>query len=144
MKIFNYIFVGYAILRGDYFHMLEATAVFLSGAAIYGTIELVSRGWTHWSMLLAGGICMSIMYRIANHTHFRLWQKWVLSAAVITTVEFLSGVLFNLHLQWHIWDYSARAFNLMGQICPAYTATWLAISVPGIWLCGKFHSLLNQ
>ena len=124
--------------------MLEFSAVFLYGAAIYGTIEMLSRGWTHWSMLLAGGICMSIMYRIANRTPYRLWQKWVLSAGVITTVEFLLGVIFNLYLNWHIWDYSTRSYNLMGQICPAYTAMWLGLSVPGIWLCGKLHSLLHQ
>ena len=124
--------------------MLEFSAVFLSGAAIYGTIETLSRGWTHWSMLLAGGICMSIMYRIANRTPYRLWQKWVLSAAVITTVEFLLGVIFNLYLNWHIWDYSTRSCNLMGQICPAYTAMWLGLSVPGIWLCGKLYFLLHQ
>ena len=92
------IFVGYAIQRGDFFHMFETTAVFLSGAAIYGTIEMLSRGWTHWSMLLAGGICMTIMYHIANRAHYPIWQKWVLSAAVITTVEFLLGVFFNMHL----------------------------------------------
>ena len=136
-------FVGYAIFRGDFFHMIETTAIFLSGAAIYGTIETLSRGWTHWSMLLAGGVSMSIMYHIANRSHFPLWQKWVLSAAVITTIEFLCGLLFNIYLNWHIWDYSSRAFNLMGQICPAYTCMWLAISVPGIWLCGKFRSLLH-
>jgi uncharacterized membrane protein len=124
--------------------MFETTAVFLSGAAIYGTIEMLSRGWTHWSMLLAGGICMTIMYHIANRAHYPIWQKWVLSAAVITTVEFLLGVFFNMHLNWHIWDYSSRAYNLLGQICPAYSCIWLALSVPGIWICGKLYSLLHQ
>lgn len=124
--------------------MLEFTAVFLSGAAIYGSIELLSRGWTHWSMLLAGGICICIMYRTANHTGYPLWQKWVLSAAVITTVEFFCGVIFNLQLGLHIWDYSSRAYNLLGQICPAYTFIWLGLSVPGIRLCTSLHSLLHQ
>ena len=124
--------------------MLEFSAVFLSGAAIYGTIETLSRGWTHWSMLLAGGICMSIMYRIANRTPYRLWQKWVLSAAVITTVEFLLGVIFNLYLNWHIWDYSDRQFNLLGQICPVYCLIWLGLSVPGEWFCRKLRGLFDQ
>lgn len=123
--------------------IIERSAIFLLGSAIYGSIELLSRGWTHWSMLLAGGICISMMYRIANHTHFPIWQKWILSAAVITTVEFLCGVLFNLHLQWHIWDYSSKAYNLLGQICPAYSFMWLCISVPGVWLCSRLHKLLR-
>ena len=137
-------FVGYAILRGDFINMMERCAVFTFGAAVYGTIELLTRGWTHWSMLLAGGICLSIMYFTANNTAFSLWQKWILSAAVITTVEFLCGVLFNLRLGWYIWDYSSRPNNLLGQICPAYTMIWLGISVPGIWICNQLNKLWNQ
>ena len=118
--------------------MLEFSAVFLSGAAIYGTIETLSRGWTHWSMLLAGGICMSIMYRIANRTPYRLWQKWVLSAAVITTVEFLLGVIFNLYLNWHIWDYSTRPYNLMGRYAlPTLPCGWVYLS-RGFGYVGSF------
>ena len=124
--------------------MLELTAVFLSGAAIYGSVELLSRGWTHWSMLLAGGICVCIMYHTANKTNYPLWQKYILSAAVITTVEFLCGLLFNRYLGMHIWDYSSRPYNLLGQICPAYTLIWLGMSVPGIWICRQLHTLLHQ
>lgn len=124
--------------------MLEFLSVFLSGAALYGTIELLSRGWTHWSMLLAGGVCLSIMYCTANRSRFPLWQQWVLSAAVITTVEFVWGAFFNLILGWQIWDYSARAFNLMGQICPAYSMMWLGLSVPGIMGCKGLYRLLHQ
>ena len=125
------------------FMIMERGAVFTIGAAIYGSIELLSRGWTHWSMLLAGGICISIMYCAACSPALRLWQKWIISAVIITTVEFFSGILFNLHLGWHIWDYSARPYNLLGQICPAYTMIWLGISVPGIWLCRQMHKLLH-
>lgn len=124
--------------------ILERISVFLLGSAIYGSIELISRGWTHWSMLLAGGICISMMYCITNQCGFPIWQKWVLCAAVITTVEFLCGILFNLHLKWHIWDYSAKAYNLMGQICPAYSFIWLCISVPGVWMCRFLHKFLHQ
>lgn len=126
------------------FQMIEFAAVFFSGAALYGTIELLSRGWTHWSMLLAGGLCASIMYLAANKSRLRLWQQWVLSAAVITTVEFLWGVFFNLMLGWQIWDYSARSYNLMGQICPAYSFLWLSLSVPGISGCKALYRLLHQ
>ena len=120
--------------------MFELPAIFLTGAALYGSIEILSRGWTHWSMLLAGGICVSAIYCIANFSPIALWKKWVLCAAVITTVEFLSGILFNLQLGWHIWDYSDRSFNLLGQICLAYSAVWLVLSVPGEWLCRKLRS----
>ena len=123
--------------------MLKHTAVFLIGSALYGTIELLSRGWTHWSMLLAGGVCTCIMYLLTNHTRLALWQKWILSAATITTIEFICGVIFNLYLHWHIWDYSSRPYNILGQICPNYTLVWLGISVPGVWLCKQMHRLFS-
>ena len=124
-------------------HTLKHTAVFLIGAALYGTIELASRGWTHWSMLLAGGLCINFMYLIENATSLPYWKKWILSAIIITLVEFLCGIVFNLYLNWHIWDYSQKPYNILGQICPNYTLMWLGLSVPGIWLCRKLHELLN-
>ena len=93
-------------------------------------------------MLVAGGICGCIMYWIANYSRFPLWQQWILCAGIITTVEFLSGVIVNLWLGWGIWDYGAMPFNLMGQICPAFTLVWLGISIPGIWLCRMLHTLV--
>lgn len=124
--------------------MLELPVIFLTGAALYGSVEILSRGWTHWSMLLAGGICVTMMYCIANFSRFQLWQKWILCAAIITTVEFLSGIIFNLQLGWHIWDYSDRQFNLLGQICPVYCLIWLGLSVPGEWFCRKLRGLFDQ
>jgi len=137
------LFGGYANIRGDILIILERSIIFLLGSVIYGSIELLSRGWTHWSMLLAGGICISLMYYITNHTTFSIWQKWVLSSAIITTVEFICGIIFNLHLNWHIWDYTDRAYNLMGQICPTYSIIWLGLSVPGVWLCKQLHKMIH-
>lgn len=124
--------------------MFQSIVVFLMGAGIYGTIELLYRGWTHWSMLLAGGICICLMFRIANCPVFSPMQKWILSAAVITTVEFVSGIFLNLLLGWQIWDYSAHTGNLLGQICPTYCLMWLGISIPGIWFCKQLSRFLAQ
>ncbi len=123
--------------------ILELPATFAVGALVYGTIEILTRGWTHWSMLLAGGICVCTMYYAANFTRLPHWQKWILSAMIITTVEFLCGILFNLRLGWHIWDYSTRPMNLLGQICPKYTFIWLCLSIPGEWLCRILHRFLK-
>ena len=143
IKIFKLLFGGYAKNRGDFLKILERSAIFLTGAVIYGTIELLSRGWTHWSMLMAGGICITMMYVIANQSEVHICKKWILCAAVITTVEFICGIIFNLMLNWHIWDYTNRAYNLLGQICPTYSFMWLGLSVPGVWLCKKLHILFH-
>ena len=36
--------------KGD--ETMEYLVVYLSGAALYGLLELSWRGWTHWTMLL--------------------------------------------------------------------------------------------
>lgn len=120
---------------------LEYTAVYLTGAAGYGALELLWRGWTHWTMLVVGGLCLCVMYVLANDTKFPRWQMWVLSAVFITTAEFVSGGIVNIALGWQVWDYTAMPGNLLGQICPLYCLLWLGLSVPGIWFCtqlGKF------
>ena len=122
---------------------MEYLLVYLSGAALYGLMELCWRGWTHWSMLLAGAVCGCMMYWVANFSRLPLWQEWILCAELITTVEFFSGVVLNLWLGWNIWDYSGMRINLLGQICPAFCLVWLGISIPGVWLCRFLRVLVT-
>lgn len=121
----------------------EFGAVWLLGALGYGALELLWRGHTHWTMLLAGGACFSVMYLVATRTDFPLWQKWIACAACITAVEFVTGCIVNLRLGWGVWDYSALPGNLCGQICLLYSAFWLILSVPGVWACEQLRRLLS-
>ena len=103
-------------------------AVFILGAGAYGTMEVLFRGYTHWTMLITGGACVLTMYYL---------QDWILSlpvvlgalagALIITFYEFFVGVLVNLRLGWQVWDYSALPGNVLGQICPAFTAIWFCV-----------------
>ena len=125
--------------KGD--ETMEYLVVYLSGAALYGLLELSWRGWTHWTMLLCGGFCFSLMYLISAAS-LPLWRKCLLCAAAITTVEFFTGCLVNLRLGWQVWDYSAMPFNLLGQICPQFLLLWLSLSLPGLGLCALLRRFL--
>ena len=118
--------------------MAEYAAVFVLGGGIYGVLEILWRGWTHWTMLLCGGVCFAIMYRISASALSGV-KKCVMSAAVITTVEFVTGCVVNLKLGLGVWDYSGQGLNLMGQICPQFALLWLGLSAPGLWLCRAVH-----
>lgn len=120
---------------------LDFLLVYIIGAGLYGLLELLWRGWTHWTMLLCGGACFTLMYLISGFA-VPLWAKCLLSALMISTVEFGTGYLVNITLGWNVWDYSDRAFNIMGQICPMFSLIWLVLSVPGIYLCGGLRRLL--
>lgn len=113
---------------------MEFVLVYIIGGMLYGLTELLWRGWTHWTMLICGGLCFTLMYLISM-SGMELIKKWILSAAAITTVEFFTGCLVNLHLGWQVWDYSNLPYNLLGQICPQFLLLWLALSVPGVALC---------
>lgn len=111
--------------------------LFLIGGRLYTWIELLWRGRTHWTMFMLGGLCFVIMGML-NEYKFA-WQQSlitqsIISAIVITVLEFITGCIVNLWLGWHIWDYSELPFNLMGQICLHFFLLWILFSAAGIIL----------
>ncbi|UOO38430.1 hypothetical protein IZU99_04030 [Oscillospiraceae bacterium CM] len=110
------------------------SSLFLAGGLVYGALELLWRGRTHWSMLLAGGVCAVFLYLIAVKLGEPVWKKWIMGGAVITTVEFVTGILVNIVLGWHVWSYDGNWGNLFGQICLVFALFWVLLSIPGVWL----------
>ena len=122
---------------------MEFFTVFFLGSLSYGLIEILWRGWTHWTMLICGGLCFSLMYGISGLPIAKL-KKYILSAAGIITVEFYAGCILNIFLKMDIWDYSDLPFNILGQICPEYFLLWLILSVPGISFCRMLSGLFRR
>jgi uncharacterized membrane protein len=114
----------------------EYLVIYIIGAFGYPVIEIIVRGYTHWTMSIAGGICFILVYIInVKYKHRSLWLRCLLSALTITAVEFVVGIIVNYFLKWSIWDYSTLPFNILGQICPLFTLYWLLLSFPLIGLC---------
>lgn len=110
---------------------IENLILFLFGGAIYSMIEVIFRGYTHWSMTLTGGLCLLILYRrFTSRPHEPLLMKCLFGAIVITTLEFIAGCIVNLWLGWDVWDYSGLMFNLFGQICLPFSVIWFFITIP--------------
>ena len=120
----------------------EYITVFTLGGLLYGAIEILWRGWTHWTMLICGGICFTLIYCVYS-VPMPLRRKCILCAALVTTVEFLTGCIVNLRLGMMVWDYSALPYNVLGQICPYFTLIWLVLSLPGLWLCRRLRKSLR-
>ena len=117
-------------------YIKKFSVLFVVGAALYSVIEILWRGFTHWTMGVAGGVCLCGIYGINESVCKRSKiGKLALCAVLITVVEFLFGVVVNLILKLNVWDYSNRRFNLLGQICPLYTVLWFLISAPAVALC---------
>ncbi len=113
--------------------LCASLAAVLVGGGAYGLCELLFRGWTHWSMLLAGGVSLLlILWLGCGYTRLR---SWILGMHLISAVEFVSGCVVNLGLGWGIWDYSERPLSLMGQICPLFCLFWFLLSIPAVGVC---------
>lgn len=103
-------------------------AVFILGGAAYAMIEILFRGHTHWSMVLTGGACVVTLYILLDWLNHQPLVMAALAGAIIVTVyEFAVGCIVNLRFGWAVWDYSDMEGNLLGQICPLFTAAWFAL-----------------
>jgi uncharacterized membrane protein len=123
--------------------IFKYAVIIAAGGLLYGAAELTFRGRTHWSMLLAGGFCVLLLYLIAVKSREPFWKKCIMGGAVITTVEFITGIIVNIVLGWNVWNYSTLWANLFGQICLQFSAAWVLLSAPVIWFCLMAESRIN-
>jgi len=100
------------------------------GAVAYGLIEIIVRGYTHWTMALTGGAVMVLIHLINRTKNLSLLTKCLLGATVITSLEFGVGMIVNVALGWNVWDYAEKPLNLWGQICPQFCFAWFFLSIP--------------
>lgn len=108
----------------------------LVGGIIYGLIECLSRGYTHWSMVALGGICF-VAVGLLNEIipwEMPLVAQMLCGCIIITVLEFSTGYIVNIRLGWAVWDYSDRWGNLLGQICPLYSFYWFLLTAVAIVL----------
>lgn len=105
-----------------------------SGGAGYGLLEILWRGYTHISMLIAGGICFWMMIRISK-IKCSNFIKYLTGGLCITLVEFIFGCIVNLWLRLDVWDYSTEPFQFLGQVCIRYMLLWCVVCALIIPIC---------
>lgn len=119
--------------------------MFPIGAFGYGLIEILWRGYTHISMLLAGGICFVTFAKIGEkYRQKTLLAKAVIGSIFVTAIELIFGIIFNIILKKNVWDYSKMPFNFKGQICLLYSFFWIALSLIFIPLSLKVKVRLQK
>ena len=110
--------------------------IFIAGAVGYALLEILWRGFTHWTMALAGGICLTAIFIMNMLVPVSsVFLKELFGALIITAVEYAFGYVFNIVLQWNIWDYSAMPLNIKGQVCLFFTMLWYLICIPVVSIC---------
>ena len=123
----------------------EFFAAFFVGAAVYPVIELMWRGYTHYTMALLGGICMLSLHFInMSFEDCNIFLRAVLGALMISAWELLFGTVLNLLLGLDVWDYSSHRFNLFGQICAPYTFLWFLLCFPAFFVSRYMHIFFEK
>lgn len=116
--------------------LLKYYALGTLGGLIYVFIELMWRGYSHWSMFLLGGICFVALGLINEIIPWGmpLTAQMFIGCVIITSLEFITGCIVNLWLGWDVWDYSDLPYNLLGQISLKSSIGWYFLSSVGIVL----------
>ena len=104
------------------------------GSIVYMSLEILWRGYTHWTMGVLGGICFICLGLINEILSWEtpLVLQMFIGSIIITVLEFITGCIVNLWLGWNVWDYSNLPLNLLGQICLPFSILWYFISAIGI------------
>jgi len=116
--------------------ILKAIILMAVGGMLYALFEIGFRGYTHWTMIIVGGICFYLIGLINEVIpwEMEIWKQCVIGSLVVTAVEFVSGCIINLWLGWGVWDYSDMPFNILGQVCLPVSALWVLLSALAIIL----------
>ncbi len=119
-----------------YNKFLKYSFLFLIGGFAYGAIENIFRGYSHISMLIAGGLSF-VLIGLLNEVYvwnLSLISQMAISSVIITVIEFIMGLIVNVWLKLHVWDYSRLPLNIMGQVSLLFTFIWFLLSLFAIFL----------
>jgi uncharacterized membrane protein len=118
------------------YNVLKYVVIFISGAIIYMGLEMLWRGYTHWTMGLVAGIA-TILIGLINEIFPKdtpLMVQAPIASLIITELEYISGEILNVYLGLNIWDYSQMPFNVDGQVCLPASLFWMIIGLIAVWL----------
>lgn len=125
---------------------LKYLLLFLIGGSLYVLIEILYRGYSHISMFIVGGICLILISLISDLAPFKvpIIVQMIISSILITLIELISGIIINIFLNLHVWDYSSDKFNFLGQICLKASVTWFFLSLPAIYIANFIKSFFKS
>ena len=125
-------------------NILKYFTLFIIGGISYYFIEIIYRGYSHFSMIIVGGICFVLIGAINEFSNKEvpLLLQMILAVLIVDTIELISGIIINKVLILNVWDYSNLRFNLLGQISLRSSIAWLFLSLLAIYMDDLLRYLL--
>ena len=106
----------------------KKSLLFTIGGWGYVGLEMLWRGRSHSSMFLAGGSSFLLLGALDSSAgRMKLPLRAAAGAGIITSVEFLTGILTNR--DYRVWDYRQVPMNYRGQICMPFTLLWMPVGL---------------
>ena len=121
--------------------------LFLIGGITYYFIEILYRGYSHFSMIIVGGLCFILIGSINDFSNkeIPLLLQMFISVFIIDFIELISGIIINKILLLDVWDYSNLRFNFLGQISLRSSIAWFFLSFIAIYVYDLLrHILYNE
>lgn len=115
----------------------KETVLALCGGCLYVLLELLWRGFSHWTMFLLGGACFALIGLLNEVIPWEMplvLQGVIGSLGIVTPLEFLTGCVVNLGLGWGVWDYTDMPLNLLGQVCLPFALLWVPVAMAAVVL----------
>ena len=114
----------------------KVVLLFVFGGLMYMGVEILFRGYTHFSMFFVGGLCFVLVGGINEKLPWNMAfvSQMMIASLLVTAVEFIAGVILNLLLGLGVWDYSSLPYNFLGQISLIFSVGWFFLSAIGILL----------
>jgi len=116
--------------------LFKYTILLIYGGVIYYFIELIYRGYSHYTMILVGGLCFICIGLLNEFYAYKmsLIKQMIISSVIVTAIEFIAGIILNIWLKLDIWNYCNLKFNLLGQISLRTSVIWFLLALPAIYL----------
>lgn len=117
--------------------------IFLIFGISYYLLEILWRGYSHWTMIIVGGICGLLIGLINEITpKMNTVLQMLLGSIIVTILEFIAGCVLNIWLGLGIWSYTNLPFNILGQVSLLFSMLWFLLSYIVIWLDDKIRKYI--
>lgn len=121
-------------------NLLRTFLLFCLVGGVYTCVELLYRGYSHWSMFLLAGFLGVFCIDMPNNVYsFDLDYRWqvLISTILCTLGEGLCGLYVNIYKGWEVWNYSNLWGSFFWDQCNIFFVfAWLLlIALIGIPFC---------
>lgn len=126
--------------------MFENIIIFLCFGLSYYFIEIMFRGYSHYSMFLLSGLC-GFLIGLINEVNkdIPLYLQAIIGTIIGTVGEGITGIFVNIIFNLNVWDYSDLPFTFFfGQCNLLFCIAWFFLSIIAIKLDDKIRGLFEH